>query len=102
MTVRMLNLVLKSRFVCTLNLHLDDIIEGDDRAIIAESDFDYDDDGDNDDDDNDGNDADDYDMEGEDIIGEKALRHRHECQELPVQAPEDSNKEDSDQGNPLK
>ena len=57
-------------------------VEGDDNGNKdAESDF-------NDDDD---------DLEREDIIEGKVLRH--ECQELLVQAQEDSKREDTDQGN---
>ena len=68
----------------------DDNVEGDDNGNKdAESDVDDDD-------------SNDDDMEGEDFIEGKVLRHQHECQELPVQAQEDSKREDTDQGNKQK
>ena len=104
MAVRRLKLVSKSRFLCILDIEVDDN-QGDDSDIKgdddgnkdAESDVDHDDD-----DSNDGGVVDDDDMEGEDITKDKGLRHRHECQELPVQTQEDSNKENTDQGNKRK
>lgn len=65
---RRLKLVLKSPFLCTLDIKVDD----------SQGDHD-------DDDSNDGVVVDYDDMEGEDITKDKGLRHQHECQELPVQ-----------------